>query len=55
MFGCIGIRANSGRRAAGRTVPFAAFFRVKNKKNTERLDTPIVSLPAAGASAAPGN
>jgi uncharacterized protein (TIGR02246 family) len=49
------IRANSGSRAAGRTVPFAAFFRVKNKKITEWLDTPIVSLPAASASAPPGN
>ena len=49
------LRANPGSAAAGRTVLFAAFLRVKNKKITEWLDTPIVARPAAGASAPPGN
>jgi hypothetical protein len=49
------LRPNGGSAGAERIVPFAAFFRVKNKKITEWLDTPIVSPPAAGASPPPGN
>jgi hypothetical protein len=43
----------AGGALAGRVVPVAAFFRVKNRRITEWLDVPIVPLPGAPVPAAP--
>jgi len=40
------LSANASGPIAGKVVPLAAFFRVKNKKITEWLDVPLIPLPA---------
>jgi uncharacterized protein (TIGR02246 family) len=44
---------NAGGPLAGKAVPLAGFFRVKNKKITEWLDVPLFPLPAPPPTPAP--